>query len=113
MSGYLVAEAIRIKGSITIPMRQTKRLQSPCKDSHRRPSDRYAITILMEDYKHSTYLRASKRQLDYLAVLYSSVGEINKSLYIKFSLPMARKEIGRLKRKQDRQRTRDRQLALF
>jgi hypothetical protein len=45
------------------------------------------------------YLRPSKKQLAYLTYLYAEAGEVNKSLYTRFSLPMAGKEIKRLKAK--------------
>lgn len=61
----------------------------------------------------SVYMRASKKQLAYIASLCSQLDCTNQSLYRKYSLDMATKEIKRLKRKLAKQQTFERQTALF
>ena len=59
------------------------------------------------------YRRASKKQLAYIDSLCRQLDVINKTLYTKYSLDMAAKYIGQLKRKLDKQHNRDRQLKLL
>lgn len=59
------------------------------------------------------YRRASKKQLEYIAVLCEQLDVINPTLYSKYKLEDAAKLINRLKRKISVKQQRDRQLKLF
>jgi hypothetical protein len=59
------------------------------------------------------YLRASKKQLEYIDSLCRQLDMINPTLYTKYKLEDAAKLITRLKRKLDKQRAQTRQTNLF
>ena len=59
------------------------------------------------------YLRASKKQLDYIANLCGQLDILNPTIYTKYSLGNAAKLINKLKRKIENKRNRDRQTKLF
>jgi hypothetical protein len=60
-----------------------------------------------------SYIRASAKQLDYLARLHEELGTINPALYERYSMTKANKEISRLKRRLDKKYKQERQLVLF
>lgn len=59
------------------------------------------------------YIRASAKQLEYIANLCDQLGLVNNSLYERYSMARANKEIGRLKRRLDKKYKQERQLVLF
>lgn len=59
------------------------------------------------------YLRASKKQLEYIASLCDQLGIINPTLYSKYKLEDAAALITRLKRKVDKQKQQARQTKLL
>lgn len=63
--------------------------------------------------KVKPYIRASAKQLEYIASLCEQTGSVNRSLYQKYSMNMANKEISKLQRLLAKQRRKERQTALF
>lgn len=59
------------------------------------------------------YLRASKKQLEYIANLCDQLGIINPTLYSKYRLEDAAKLINRLKKRKAKRDAEARQLRLF
>lgn len=62
---------------------------------------------------HPNYLRASKKQLEYIASLCAQLDMVNPTLYDKYSLEKAAKLITKLKKRLDKQQKTLNQIELF